>query len=331
MKTTLPTHELLQMLTYRRPHGSSGEKMFIDKYIKPLGVNPIGLIGETLGYVGDPAAYYKVIMMPDGTVSRTMFSCHTDTVHQDDTMQQVIYDPTKQTVYKTDGAPLGADDGAGMWLMMQMIRAGVPGTYMFHRGEERGGIGSSHIAAHHTPMLKGYDRAIAFDRKATFSIITHQACGRCCSESFATNLSDRLNDLMPDDAFAPDNGGIFTDTANYTDDIAECTNVSCGYYNEHTERELLDVAFLVRLTEACIQLDWEKLPVVRTPGEREVVAGWPWADDFGHRRFKDDVVVTVEEYLGMSEDDIDDMCWDSPEAASTLLAELKGYFVAETN
>jgi hypothetical protein len=177
-------------------------------------------------------------------------------------------------------------------------------------------------------MLKEYDRAIAFDRKATFSIITHQAHGRCCSETFASNLSDRLNDLMPDDAFAPDDGGLFTDTANYVDDIAECTNVSCGYYNEHTERELLDVAFLVRLTKACIQLDWENLPVVRTPGEREE-GKWPFGDDWGGRYLDPHAKhepVTLEEYLAMSEDELDGMCWDSPESAVELLMELKQYF-----
>lgn len=330
----MPVDELLQMLTYRRPHGSSGEKTFINKYLEPLGIESLGLLPDQTG----PAAYAKVVPMPDGTVSRTLFSCHTDTVHRDDARQGVVYDSEKQTVYKTDGTPLGADDGAGVWLLMQMVRAGVPGTYMFHRGEERGGIGSSHIAAHHAPYLNNYDRAIAFDRKATFSIITHQAYDRCCSETFATNLADRLNDLMPNDAFAPDDSGIFTDTANYTKDIAECTNVSVGYYSEHTEKELLDVAFLVRLAEVCIKLNWEGLPTERKPGEVEA-SRWPFDDDVwntgrGLTKLDRDArfaPVTVEEYLSMDESGLEELCWENPESAVELLMDLKGYFKEEVN
>ena len=38
---------------------------------------------------------------------------------------------------------------AGIWLLLEMIDAGVPGVYALHYGEERGGVGSSGLAEHH--------------------------------------------------------------------------------------------------------------------------------------------------------------------------------------
>jgi hypothetical protein len=43
---------------------------------------------------------------------------------------------------------LGADDAAGVWLLCEMIRAGIPGLYVFHRNEERGGRGAEFFAKH---------------------------------------------------------------------------------------------------------------------------------------------------------------------------------------
>jgi hypothetical protein len=148
-----------------------------------------------------------------------------------------------------------------------MIKANVPGTYAFHYGEERGGVGSSTIAIEHRPWLARFDRAIAVDRKGTDNVITYQGWGRCCSDDFAEALAAQLNMAGQNHSFKPDSGGVFTDTANYTDDIPECTNLSCGYEAQHTHNESLDVEFLIRLKDAMLVVDWESLPTVRKTGE----------------------------------------------------------------
>ena len=48
-------------------------------------------------------------------------------------------------------------------------------------------------------------------------------------------LEDYLK--FKEEIWKTDTGGSFTDTANYTDIIPECTNLSCGYYNAHTQSE----------------------------------------------------------------------------------------------
>jgi hypothetical protein len=202
-----------------------------------------------------------------------MFSAHVDTVHRTSGRQHVSYDHEMGLMVKTQNAGmsdnecLGADDGAGIWVLLQMVKANVPGTYVFHYGEEVGGIGSSGIALECPAWLASFDRAIAIDRKGTEDVITYQGWGRCCSDAFAKALSAQLNAVGQGHTFKPDTGGVFTDTANYVSDIPECTNLSCGYDAQHTSHENLDVEFLIRLKDALIEVDWESLPTERKPGE----------------------------------------------------------------
>jgi hypothetical protein len=245
------TYSVRELLSWARPHLSRTEKKWIRKYLGPL--NPRNMTGAYVVEVPGP--------------STTLFSCHTDTVHWKGGGRQVVeLDTSTNTLYKLDGMPLGADDGSGCWLMMEMIDAGIPGTYFFHRGEERGGIGSTYMAKNHAEMLKKFSRAIAFDRKRTYSVITSQGGRDCCSKAFGKALSEMLNLSKCGLDYRPDPTGVFTDTANYTGLIAECTNLSVGYENEHTGKETQDLDHLYRLRDACLSIAWEDLPTERVPG-----------------------------------------------------------------
>jgi hypothetical protein len=65
--------------------------------------------------------------------------------------------------------------------------------------------------------------------------------------------------------YAPDDTGVYTDTAEFTDIIAECTNVSCGYYFEHSDKEELDMLHFEQLGAAVVLVDWDGLPTERDP------------------------------------------------------------------
>jgi hypothetical protein len=43
--------------------------------------------------------------------------------------------------------------------------------------------------------------------------------------------------------------------------IPECTNLSVGYFNEHSTRESTNIKFLVSLAKTACKIDWETLPV----------------------------------------------------------------------
>lgn len=259
---------LTDILTLRRGHDSVGEAKVIDQIISKY--NPIALRDPT-----DKSVSAFVVYVGDAKV---LWSCHIDTVHRqtDDVKQLILHDEGTSMIYKQDGSPLGADDGAGMWLLLEMIDAGVGGTYIFHRGEERGGIGSRAIAKNHADFLGLYTHAIAFDRRDTCSIITKQSRGRCCSDDFAKHFAAMLSDDYY--GLKPDPTGTFTDTANYISHIGECTNVSIGYYNEHGGSEILDVSYLLWLRDKMINIDVDKLTSVkvRKAGEIEPCTSPSW-------------------------------------------------------
>lgn len=292
--TTPNIRRLVEILSLKRAHGSVGERKFVEQILTPA-LKPYTMLtfdskeAKQTGFVkhtsGEVLAYAVSINNPDGTFSPILWTSHIDTVHSanEDSRQMVIYDEPTQMIYKQDGKPLGADDGAGVWLMLEMIEARVPGTYMFFRGEECGGIGSSGMAAQSPELFASFTHAIAFDRKDNCSVITHQARGRCCSDAFATHFGD----LLSGDRYtlAPDDGGTYTDTAELIDLIGECTNVSIGYYSQHTPNEILDVEFLLYLRDRVCSLttdDLAALPTERKPGDpddswnRFSQYGWGW-------------------------------------------------------
>lgn len=275
--TKTVVHSLLgQILTTKRAHASPGDQQFrlwLNATLKDMKTKP---------YVLE-----ENICVDIGKGSKTMFSCHIDTVHShaasDGTRQKLAFDAEMGHLFlesssKVQGACLGADDGAGIYIMLRMIEAKVPGTYVFHVGEEKGGIGSNRIRGSHMQFLKRFDRAVAFDRANTDDVIYRQGGTACASFECADTLAKELNKLDKDFQYNPSDKGVFTDTKVYACAIPECLNLSVGYMNQHSKDESLDVVFLEQLITACIKLKWETLPVKRDPS---AAAG----DNFNSRKY----------------------------------------------
>jgi hypothetical protein len=255
--------ELLTMLTYKRPARTETETRFIDHYIVPTGATR------------DAHGNYRLTIGE----SPILWSSHTDTVHLTEGKQRVLYG---HGIATTDsGECLGADCTTGVWIMLQMIRAGIPGTYLFHRDEECGGKGSAWIAKENPEWLAGIRFAIAFDRKGFADVITHQG-GKTASDKFAESLAKALPGLE----LKPCDLGIFTDTANYSDIVPECTNISVGYMKAHSAAEMQDVAFACRLVDSILKADFAQLVESREPGD----SGYSysrWSSDDTPARFAD--------------------------------------------
>ncbi len=195
--------------------------------------------------------------------SRTAFTCHMDTACK---IQEKVIHEFDGKYIKTDGCTiLGADDKAGMTILLYMIENKVPGLYCFFIGEEVGCIGSSF--ASDDPMFLEYDKMISFDRRGTGSVITFQSSSRCCSDQFADTLAAQLNGLGM--SYKKDDTGVYTDSAEFTSVIPECTNLSVGYYSEHTTNEKQDIEHLENLARACVKVNWEALPVERDKTKKE--------------------------------------------------------------
>ena len=208
--------------------------------------------------------YFKVV----GSSPDVMFASHLDTVSTKSKVSLVSRKKDDDEIISSDGTTiLGADDKAGVTVMLYMMAHGVPGVYYFFVAEETGGVGSSKVAAEFaaTPHLRPVRKCVSFDRKNYFSVITQQMYQDCCSEEFAKALCGQFRALGL--SMDPDPTGVFTDSANFVEVVPECTNVSVGYFNEHTRTEALNVSFLERLAKACTKVDWAALPVGRSTGE----------------------------------------------------------------
>jgi hypothetical protein len=248
--------ELIAMHTYARPHGSATDRAFCGRWIYPLGA-----VEDAHGNL------HVIVARPDGTASAVLWSCHTDTVHWRDGRQRVRCDKTGRLSLarreKRKQNCLGADDTVGVWLAVNLIRAKVPGHYVFHYGEEQGCIGSSALADQNPPWLSDIKFAIAFDRKGTGDVITHQMGRRTASDTFARSLAEQLNAHGLE--YAPSEYGLFTDTEHYAGTVPECTNVSIGYSEAHGHTESVDTNHALQLLAALCHIDEDALLCKRTP------------------------------------------------------------------
>lgn len=265
-------NDLFGMLRWRRPGGSKTEDMFNKKYLDSI----LGMKRDGFGN------RFIEIANHDGSRPTIMWSCHTDTVHTQGGMQKIAWDPIRAEVFlskkETISNCLGADCTVGVWIMRRMIFANVPGLYVFHAMEEKGGLGSKHFAKTQVELLSGLTHAIAFDRRGDGSVITHQLSGRTASEAFAKSMAELLSGFDPSLQYDADATGVYTDTVNYTDLIGECSNLSVGYSNEHSSSEMLDVAHAQKLMSAMVSIDFSSLVALRQPAELDpddyMSGGW---------------------------------------------------------
>lgn len=291
-------HTLLNMLAYKRPAGSKTERKFIRQFIAPLGVET-DRAGNLFKQIG---------------TSNVLWSCHTDTVHKAGGIQFVDVNGTAAVLPGRSGSNcLGADDTAGVWLMCEMIRANKPGLYVFHRGEEIGLVGSGYIADHTPDRLQGIDIAIALDRKGTQDVITYQQGSRCASESFAESLSAGLGMK-----YKPSPDGVWTDTASYMGLVPECTNISVGYYAQHSTKEVQDLGHIAELRDALLALDCSKLAVARDPTVIEPDDDWGLGESYGWPSLGEDRQSTNSRGCYR---DIVDMLRDYPNEVADFLLE----------
>ena len=253
--------QLVAMMSYKRPAYSKSEKAFADRFLLPVFGNP-DRFGNFIHIIGDNP--------------RVLFAAHYDTVHKTEGMQSVTMNHNTGIMSKTkiDNECLGADCTTGVWLQLNMIKAGIEGVYVCHAAEEIGGIGSRGIVnswvdyqnrdseINTYPWLDYIDAVISFDRLGTTSVVTHQTGERTSSDIFAYSLIDILGHQWN---YELDKYGIYTDSMEYAEIVPECTNISVGYYSQHTNKETQDVFFALDLLEKLIQADWGRLEIEREP------------------------------------------------------------------
>jgi hypothetical protein len=263
--------KFIELTKFTYPHGTEME--LVDKLPNYLKQDEFGNL------------YHQI-----GDNPTTMFTSHLDTASY--TQEEVFHVVKDNMIYSDGSTILGADDKAGVVVLLHLMENNIPGLYYFFLGEERGCIGSKKTSdLHHKNPLPNITKVVSFDRRGTDSVITHQLSGRCCSEDFAKDLSYQLNkesNKLFDKKFnyQPDPTGIYTDSAQFTHIYAECTNISVGYQNEHTKYESQDIEHLQRLCEVVVRINWDNLTVSRDPKQKYSYNDHLWDDEIYYPRPK---------------------------------------------
>lgn len=239
-------------------------KKFLEltKWTYPFGTEHLFEKYLPKGIKKDEFGNYYLKCNPNNEKIDTIFTSHIDTACKK--YQKVKHLETKKLIFSRNSI-LGADNKAGVTIMLYMIENKIPGLYYFFIGEEVGRIGSRWAAIYKN--FENYKKVISFDRKGKESLVTFQSKYRSCSNMFADNLINLYSKHGIN--LKKDPNGSATDSKSFMEIIPECTNISVGYNNQHTIEEYIDIEFLEKIAKASLKIEWNKLKVYRDPCRKE--------------------------------------------------------------
>ena len=243
------------------------------------------LISQVIGGKAIPdtevdGVYYLIIGKPS-----IIYTAHYDTAG-DSNVSLISKEYMPHIVSNGNAGILGADDKAGATVLSFMIEHEVPGLYLFFGDEESGASQSRDWAetdfyTRYNLPIGSIKAAIAFDRKGYSDVIQTQRSKRCCSMEYAETLSTMLS--MGGFHYRPTDG-LFTDTANMVYKIPECTNISIGYFNQHTSNEEQDMLFLWRMVNFMVN-NHKSISEIPAFKEVEVYKQYVPVKTFGHNYY----------------------------------------------
>lgn len=124
---------------------------------------------------------------------------------------------------------LGADDRAGVYAIIKLLRWGYKPSVLFTTGEEIGGLGAESFVCQFPEAPVPTKYVIEIDRRGRGQAVYYN-CGNKKFESYVTSFGFKTHK------------GIFSDISFICPywDVAG-VNLSAGYYNEHTHYESLKI------------------------------------------------------------------------------------------
>lgn len=301
-----------QIMSYRRQFRSQGIALFAKEWLIPKLQEIVSQL-EKAGYTvatkvinsdSNGHGYHNFMfdVSKDNNFGKTLYVAHYDTVDRDTGFAETRYGhgaPThsdkvqltrkhvsvrdgvafidESNVLNSDVACLGADDGAGLAVMLNLMANGVLGGYCFTTGEEVGGVGAEAVLTHAEPFLKQYNFAVEIDRRGTKDMVYEQSVGECASKSFAQWLVDELN--MGHEL---SNRGSYTDVATFAEVIPENVNIASGYINAHSADEQVLLPYLDQLADALRKVDWSKAKAERKAGDFNLPSYYGKGYDYGY-------------------------------------------------
>lgn len=125
---------------------------------------------------------------------------------------------------------LGADDKNGILIALETLKKYDSMKAVFFKEEETGCHGSSHAEM---KFFEDCRYVIQCDRRGNSDLITNIGCSDLCSEKF-------IQDIDPEKWGYKEETGMMTDVETLKERglSVSAVNISCGYYNPHTDEEI---------------------------------------------------------------------------------------------
>lgn len=162
-------------------------------------------------------------------------AAHLDEVHSDRGEYEAIYSPQNDIIYgwsytHNDFCGIGADDKNGIWVALQMVERLDYCKVALFRGEEIGCVGSRVAWMN---FFKDCRFVLQVDRRNAGDLIT-SISGRMVSDDFMEAITPIANRFGYKETH-----GLMTDVETLCENGVgiSCVNMSCGYYNPHSDVE----------------------------------------------------------------------------------------------
>lgn len=175
----------------------------------------------------------------EGTVP-ILLTAHLDTVHKERVKE----------VWQTDNVisspqGIGGDDRCGVYIILQALKKSkARPSVLFCEDEEIGGVGSKKFAkSNHIKKLEKMKYIIELDRKGSNDAVYYN----CDNVEFVDWITDQT--------------GYKEEYGSFSDISVLCpackvagVNLSCGYYNAHTTKEMVNMSEMAHTTETVVKL-----------------------------------------------------------------------------
>jgi tripeptide aminopeptidase len=176
--------------------------------------------------------------------------CHIDTVHEINNNMEVHI--SGDNMFAIDNLTMerlgiGGDDKVGIWITLQALENHKNFKAVFFLDEEMGCVGSSKADF---SFFDDSTIVLQCDRKGNTDFVNNISG----TEMFGKELSKVLKPILKDYKYKEAPGGMtdVMEIASNTDVC--CANMSCGYYDPHTDNEYISINDVYETLEMCMDI-----------------------------------------------------------------------------
>jgi len=178
------------------------------------------------------------------------FCCHTDTVHYHDTIPIDIEYHGKEIILSSKNG-IGGDDKNGIFVILEMLKnSNISMKAIFFANEETGFEGASKIDL---SFFDNISYLVEIDRKNNSDIIRDHYC---------VSFDRAFNSIAENNNYYETMGSI-TDVLylqNTGDININAINISCGFYEPHTKKEIIVWSDVMKCYDFCMDI-LQSIPV----------------------------------------------------------------------